>query len=174
MEEVFTKETVNRIMVGLGGQGCRIVGMVANYLDIHGGIPENEGFIFIDSNDADLSGICRNIGTKNAIIHKKSLPMPAQNIFTTSNPWFPEKFISLVGGIGAGQRRVFGKALYNIHRDGIEAIIIKTANDLRARTQDDGFVIILVGSLSEAQVQACLRIYQLIYGIGLRQLLRIL
>ncbi len=146
MEEVFSEETVNRIMIGLGGQGCRIVDMVANYLDSHGGIPKNEGFIFIDSNDADLSGWCRSIKTMQPIIYKKSLPMPSASIFTARNPWFPEKYMALVGGIGAGQRRVFGKALYTIHRDAIGEIINKTAQDLVAKTNERGFVVVLVSS----------------------------
>ncbi len=147
MEEIFSGETVNRIIIGLGGQGCRIVDMIANYLDSRGGIPMNEAFIFIDSNDADLSGWCRNIKTVQPIIYKRSLPMPSGNIFTTRNPWFPEKYIALVGGIGAGQRRVFGKALYTLHRDGIGETINKTAQDLVAKTNERGFVVILVSSL---------------------------
>lgn len=146
MEETFSGETVNRIIIGLGGQGCRIVDMVANYLDSHGGIPRNEAFIFIDSNDSDLSGLCRNIKTVQSIIYKKALPMPSGNIFTARNPWFPEKYIALVGGIGAGQRRVFGKALYTLHRDGIGEIINKTAQDLVGKTNERGFVVILVSS----------------------------
>jgi len=134
-------------MIGLGGQGCRIVDMVVNYLDSHGGIPKNEGFIFIDSNDSDLSGLCRNIKTPQSVIYKKPLPMPAGNIFTAKNPWFPEKYMALVGGIGAGQRRVFGKALYSIHRDGIGEIINKAAQDLASKTNQKGFVVIVVGAL---------------------------
>lgn len=147
MDTVFSEETVNRIMIGVGGQGCRIVDMVVNYLDSRGGIPKNEAFIFIDSNESDLSGICRNIKTSQAIIYKKSLPMPSGAIFTARNPWFPEKYMALVGGIGAGQRRVFGKALYSIHRDGIGEIINKAAQDLAAKTNEKGFVVIIVGSL---------------------------
>ncbi|NJD54053.1 MAG: hypothetical protein FIB07_14440 [Candidatus Methanoperedens sp.] len=147
MDTVFSEETVNRIMIGLGGQGCRIVDMMANYLDTHGGIPKNEAFIFIDSNDSDLSGLCRNIKTLQSTIYKKSLPMPSGNIFTAKNPWFPEKYMALVGGIGAGQRRVFGKALYSIHRDGIGEIINKAAQDLVSKTDKNGFVVIIVSSL---------------------------
>lgn len=147
MEEIFAGETVNRIIIGLGGRGCRIVDMVANYLDSHGGIPRNEAFIFIDSNDSDLAGLCRDIKTVKPIIYKKSLPMPSGTIFSAQNPWFPEKYIALVGGIGAGQRRAFGKALYNIHRDGIGEIINKTAQSLVGQTNERGFVIILVTSL---------------------------
>lgn len=147
MDEVFSEETVNRIIIGLGGQGSRIVNMVANYLDSHGGIPKNEAFIFIDSNDADLSGWCRNIQTSQPTIYKKPLPMPSGSIFSSRNPWFPEKYIALVGGIGAGQRRVFGKALYTIHRDGIRETINKTLQDLVAKTNKRDFVVILVSSL---------------------------
>ena len=147
MDEIFSEETVNRIIIGLGGQGSRIVNMVANYLDSHGGIPKNEAFIFIDSNDADLSGWCRNIQTPQPTIYKKPLPMPSGSIFSARNPWFPEKYIALVGGIGAGQRRVFGKALYTIHRDGIRETINKTLQDLVAKTNERDFVVILVSSL---------------------------
>ncbi len=146
METVFAEETVNRIMIGLGGQGCRTVEMVVNYLDSHGGIPKNEGFIFIDSNDSDLSGLCRNIKTLQPTIYKKSLPMPARNIFMAKNPWFPEQYMSLVGGIGAGQRRVFGKALYSIHRDGIGETINQAAQSLAAKTNEKGFVVIMISS----------------------------
>ncbi len=147
MEDVFAGETVNRIIIGLGGRGCRIVDMVANYLDSHGGIPRNEAFIFIDSNDADLAGWCRNIKTVQPIIYKKSLPMPSGSIFTAQNPWLPEKYKAIVGGIGAGQRRAFGKALYNIHRDGIGEVINKTAQGLVGKTNERGFVIVLVSTL---------------------------
>lgn len=147
MKDLFSEETVNRIIIGLGGQGCRIVDMVAHYLDSHGGIPKNEAFILIDSNDADLSGFFHDIKTVQPIIQKKSLPMPSGTIFTARNPWFPEKYIALVGGIGAGQRRAFGKALYNIHRDGIGEVINKVTQDLVAITNERGFVVILVSAL---------------------------
>jgi archaellum component FlaC len=147
MKDVFSEETVNRILIGLGGQGCRIVDMVAHYLDSHGGIPKNEAFILIDSNDADISGFFHDIKSPQAIIQKKSLPMPSGTIFTARNPWFPDKYIALVGGVGAGQRRAFGKALYIIHRDGIGEVINKVTQDLVSKTNERGFVVILVSAL---------------------------
>lgn len=147
MKAVFLDKTVNRIIIGLGGQGCRIVDGIANYLDSHGEIPENEAFILIDSNDADLSGWCRDIKTVQPTIFKKNLPLLSRSIFTAANPWFPEKYLAIVGGIGVGQRRAFGKALYNIHREGIGELINKVAQDLIAKTNERSFIVIIVSSL---------------------------
>lgn len=148
MVEVFTGENVNRIIIGLGGQGCRIVDNIATHLDSQRGIPNNEAFIFIDSHEGDLSDWCVNIKTVNPTIYKRTLSMLTEDSFLSKNPWFPRKYIALVGKTGAGRRRVFGKALYVMNRDAIKDTIIKTANTLKANTNDNSFVVILVGSLS--------------------------
>lgn len=144
---VFSEVTVNRIIIGLGGTGCKIVDSIASYLDSHGGIPENEAFIFIDSHETDLAGLWQNVKTTQPIMYKSALTLPPKNILMQMNPWLPEWIYGVWMQGGVGQRRALGKALYAVHKEGIGGIINQAALELVSKTQKREFVIILVCAL---------------------------
>lgn len=147
MEEIFKEGNINRMIIGVGGEGCRIVEMVANYLHSHGGLPPSQAFIFIDSNAEDVRSRCKEIKTKDDRIYHIILAGADRNIFIGKNPWLPEIYAATIGGIGAGTRRAFGKALYNIQSGTIQTIIYEAASKLRTSTNEEGFIINIVGAL---------------------------
>ncbi len=144
-------QTVNRIIIGLGGQGCKIVNSVAEYLDSHGGIPETEAFIFIDSHNPDLECLWKNINNINAN-HSKIYLSPINNktIFGNKIPYFPDEVIDdMIAAGGVGTRRAMGKALYEIHKNTSVLNKINTvAQSLKQHNpQAKDFLLIIVCAL---------------------------
>ncbi|ODS40984.1 MAG: hypothetical protein A7315_02240 [Candidatus Altiarchaeales archaeon WOR_SM1_79] len=139
MEEF--KGMVNKIVVGLGGVGGMIVNEMVEELEMSEGVPRNEEFIVIDSNQGSLDE-CDRIKAENKML----LERPAVEMFREVAPFLPLEFVGGTGE-GAGQHRLYGKALYCVDKSAIKTHITGVINDIRSRNKSDEFVFVFVGAL---------------------------
>lgn len=136
-----SEDMLNRIIIGIGGQGSKIVDNIARKLQKSGNIPNNEEFMIIDTDDATANK-CESIKPK----YKKILSRPELILMKDTNKWLPDAYAQATGA-GCGQHRVYGRAMYNVHKESILTTIGAAASDLRNRTGSDDYVIILCNAL---------------------------
>jgi hypothetical protein len=135
----------SRIIIGIGGQGGRYVNSTINKLKAYSktpesAVPSNVEFMVIDS-DEDALARCDEVKMKYRI--KLSHNVPAIREF---NPWIPERYIPK-GEQGAGNIRMFGRALYNTYKNLILTAIVDAAREIQLRAQTTGTMIILISAL---------------------------
>jgi len=133
------EDTVNRIVIGIGGQGSFIVNNILRMLKSKTGkVPKNEEFLIIDTDQASASA-CTEVEERKKII----LNRPDTILMKNANRWLPDPYLSAAGA-GCGQHRIYGRAMYNVHRERIFSAIGSAASELRNRTGGKDFFIIMV------------------------------
>ncbi|MCW3138553.1 MAG: hypothetical protein OCU20_02205 [Methanophagales archaeon] len=133
------EDTVNRIVIGIGGQGSFIVNNILRMLKRSTGkVPKNEEFLIIDTDQASANA-CTEIEERRKII----LSRPDTILMKNVNQWLPDPYLSAAGA-GCGQHRIYGRAMYNVHRERIFSAIGAAASELRNRTGGKDFFIIMV------------------------------
>ncbi len=133
------EDTVNRIVIGIGGQGGIIVNNILRMLKAKTGkIPKNEEFLIIDTDQASASA-CSEVEERKKII----LNRPDTILMKNANRWLPDPYLSAAGA-GCGQHRIYGRAMYNVHRERIFSAIGSAASELRNRTGGKDFFILMV------------------------------
>jgi hypothetical protein len=133
------EDTVNRIVIGIGGQGSTIVNNILRTLKYKAGkVPKNEEFLIIDTDQASASA-CTEVEERKKII----LNRPDTILMKNANRWLPDPYLSAAGA-GCGQHRIYGRAMYNVHRERIFSAIGTAASELRNRTGGKDFFIIMV------------------------------
>ena len=133
------EDTVNRIVIGIGGQGSFIVNNILRMLKSKTGkLPKNEEFLIIDTDQASASA-CTEVEERKKII----LNRPDTILMKNANRWLPDPYLSAAGA-GCGQHRIYGRAMYNVHRERIFSAIGSTASELRNRTGGRDFFIVMV------------------------------
>lgn len=133
------EDTVNRIVIGIGGQGSFIVNNILRMLKSKTGkVPKNEEFLIIDTDQASASA-CTEVEERKKII----LSRPDTILMKNANRWLPDPYLSAAGA-GCGQHRIYGRAMYNVHRERIFSAIGAAASELRNRTGGRDFFIIMV------------------------------
>jgi hypothetical protein len=133
-------DDINRIIIGLGGQGSRIVNAVRNEVLAHGPIPAGIEFLAIDSDRLSLEQL-DSVPSERRIY----LPAPDDAITEAVVPWLPREFRPKAGG-GCGMQRLTGKAMYLVHRTRILEAIRESARALRQRTQSTNVMVVLVNA----------------------------
>ncbi len=132
-------DTVNRIVIGIGGQGSVIVNNILRMLKVKTGkMPKNEEFLIIDTDQASANA-CNEVEERKKII----LNRPDTILMKNSNRWLPDPYLSAAGA-GCGQHRIYGRAMYNVHRERIFSAIGSAASELRNRTGGKDFFIVMV------------------------------
>jgi hypothetical protein len=133
------EDTVNRIVIGIGGQGSAIVNNILRMLKSQTGkLPKNEEFLIIDTDQASASA-CTEVEERKKII----LSRPDTILMKNANRWLPDPYLSAAGA-GCGQHRIYGRAMYNVHRERIFSAIGTAASELRNRTGGKDFFIVMV------------------------------
>ncbi len=133
------EDTVNRIVIGIGGQGSAIVNNILRMLTSKAGkVPKNEEFLIIDTDQASASA-CTEVEERKKII----LSRPDTILMKNANRWLPDPYLSAAGA-GCGQHRIYGRAMYNVHRERIFSAIGTAASELRNRTGGKDFFIVMV------------------------------
>ncbi len=133
------EDTVNRIVIGIGGQGGIIVNNILRMLKAKTGkMPKNEEFLIIDTDQASASA-CREVEERKKII----LSRPDTILMKNANRWLPDPYLSAAGA-GCGQHRIYGRAMYNVHRERIFSAIGSAASELKNRTGGKDFFILMV------------------------------
>jgi len=133
------EDTVNRIVIGIGGQGSIVVNNLLRMLKSKTGkLPKNEEFLIIDTDQASASA-CTEVEERKKII----LNRPDTILMKNANRWLPDPYLSAAGA-GCGQHRIYGRAMYNVHRERIFSAIGTAASELRNRTGGKDFFIIMV------------------------------
>ncbi len=135
----------SRIIIGIGGQGSRYVNSTIKKLKRYSkkpesAVPPNVEFMVIDSDEESLAR-CDEIKMEYKI--KLSHNVPAIREF---NPWIPQKYIPK-GEQGAGNIRMFGRALYNTYKNLILTAIVDAARKIHLRAQTSGTMVILISAL---------------------------
>ncbi|HEX2021427.1 MAG TPA: tubulin-like doman-containing protein, partial [Candidatus Thermoplasmatota archaeon] len=133
-------DDINRIIIGLGGQGSRVVNEVRKAVLRHGPLPAGLEFIAIDSDRIALSNL--DSVPEGQRIH---LAAPDDNITETIVPWLPHEFRPKAGG-GCGMQRLTGKAMYLVHRHRVMETVREVARKLRQRTQVSDFMVVVVNA----------------------------
>jgi len=132
-------DTVNRIVIGIGGQGSIVVNDILRMLKSKTGkLPKNEEFLIIDTDQASASA-CTEVEERKKII----LNRPDTILMKNANRWLPDPYLSAAGA-GCGQHRIYGRAMYNVHRERIFSAIGTAASELRNRTGGKDFFIVMV------------------------------
>lgn len=134
------RDDINRIIIGLGGQGSRVVNEVRKAILEQGAIPPGLEFIAIDSDRVALSNL-----DSVPEDHRVHLAAPDDNITETVVPWLPHEFRPKAGG-GCGMQRLTGKAMYLVHRPRILEAVRDVARKLRQRTQVSDFMVVIVNA----------------------------
>ena len=133
------EDTVNRIAIGIGGQGSSIVNNILRTLKHKTGkAPKNEEFLIIDTDPASANA-CSEIEERKKII----LNRPDKILMKNTNRWLPDPYLTAAGA-GCGQHRIYGRAMYNVHRERIFSAIGAAAAELRNRTGGRDFLILMV------------------------------
>jgi len=133
------EDTVNRIVIGIGGQGSIIVNNILRMLKFKTGkVPKNEEFLIIDTDQASANA-CSEVEERKKII----LSRPDTILMKNANRWLPDPYLSAAGA-GCGQHRIYGRAMYNVHRERIFSAIGSAASELRNRTGGKDFFILMV------------------------------
>lgn len=133
------EDTVNRIVIGIGGQGSTVVNNILRLLKFKAGkVPKNEEFLIIDTDQASASA-CTEVEERKKII----LNRPDTILMKNANRWLPDPYLSAAGA-GCGQHRIYGRAMYNVHRERIFSAIGTAASELRNRTGGKDFFVIMV------------------------------
>nr|QNO52985.1 chromosome partition protein Smc [Methanosarcinales archaeon ANME-1 ERB6] len=133
------EDTVNRIVIGIGGQGGIIVNNILRMLKFKAGkAPKNEEFLIIDTDQASANA-CTEVEERKKII----LSRPDTILMKNTNRWLPDPYLSAAGA-GCGQHRIYGRAMYNVHRERIFSAIGSAASELRNRTGGKDFFILMV------------------------------
>ncbi|MEA2033496.1 MAG: tubulin-like doman-containing protein [Euryarchaeota archaeon] len=133
------EDTVNRIVIGIGGQGGIIVNNILRMLKFKAGkAPKNEEFLIIDTDQASANA-CSEVEERKKII----LSRPDTILMKNTNRWLPDPYLSAAGA-GCGQHRIYGRAMYNVHRERIFSAIGSAASELRNRTGGKDFFILMV------------------------------
>ncbi len=140
---------INRIIIGLGGTGSRIVDQVYGALKKLGELKsrslESTRFIVIDSDKQSLDNLL-NIKQGSPHALKIYLTAPSSTLLKNVNPWMTDELMPAAGQ-GAGNRRAYGKALYWFHR----AQVMQTIGNLLEKTvnitRTNKFLIIFVVGL---------------------------
>ena len=136
------EDTVNRIVIGIGGQGGIIVNNILRMLKAKTGkMPKNEEFLIIDTDQASANA-CSEVEERKKII----LSRPDTILMKNANRWLPDPYLSAAGA-GCGQHRIYGRAMYNVHRERIFSAIGSAASELRNRTGGKDFFILMVCAL---------------------------
>jgi len=135
----------SRLIIGIGGQGSRYVNSTIRKLKLYSkdpesAIPSNVEFMAIDSDEEALVR-CDEIKMKYKI--KLTHNVPAIREFNT---WLPIKYIPK-GEQGAGNMRIFGRALYNTYKNLILNAIVDAAREIQLRAQTSGILVILISAL---------------------------
>ncbi len=134
-----SEDTVNRMVIGIGGQGSFIVNNILRMLKRKTGkIPKNEEFLIIDTDQASANA-CTEVEERWKIV----LSRPDTILMKNANRWLPDPYLSAAGA-GCGQHRIYGRAMYNVHRERIFNAIGAAASELRNRTGGKDFFIIMV------------------------------
>ena len=133
------EDTVNRVAIGIGGQGSSIVNNILRTLKHKTGkAPKNEEFLIIDTDPASANA-CSEIEERKKII----LNRPDKILMKNTNRWLPDPYLTAAGA-GCGQHRIYGRAMYNVHRERIFSAIGAAAAELRNRTGGRDFLILMV------------------------------
>lgn len=133
------EDTVNRIVIGIGGQGGIIVNNILRMLKAKTGkMPKNEEFLIIDTDQASANA-CSEVEERKKII----LSRPDTILMKNANRWLPDPYLSAAGA-GCGQHRIYGRAMYNVHRERIFSAIGSAASELKNRTGGKDFFILMV------------------------------
>ncbi|MBN1761899.1 MAG: hypothetical protein JW878_02300 [Methanomicrobia archaeon] len=133
------EDTVNRIVIGIGGQGSTVVNNILRMLKSKTGkLPKNEEFLIIDTDQASASA-CTEVEERKKIV----LNRPDTILMKNANRWLPDPYLSAAGA-GCGQHRIYGRAMYNVHRERIFSAIGTAASELRNRTGGKDFFIVMV------------------------------
>ncbi|MFZ2070120.1 MAG: tubulin-like doman-containing protein [Halobacteriota archaeon] len=136
------EDTVNRIVIGIGGQGGSIVNNLLRMLKTKTGkVPKNEEFLIIDTDQASANA-CTEVEERRKII----LSRPDTILMKNANRWLPDPYLAAAGA-GCGQHRIYGRAMYNVHRERIFSAIGTAASELRNRTGGKDFFILMVCAL---------------------------
>ena len=136
------EDTVNRIIIGIGGQGSSIVNDILRMLKVKAGkAPKNEEFLIIDTDQASANA-CTEVEERKKII----LSRPDKILMKDANRWLPDPYLTAAGA-GCGQHRIYGRAMYNVHRERIFSAIGAAASELRNRTGGKDFLILMVCAL---------------------------
>lgn len=135
----------SRLIIGIGGQGSKYVNSTIKKLKLfskrpESAIPPNVEFMIIDSDEESLAR-CDEIKMKYKL--KLTHNVTAIREFNT---WLHQKYIPK-GEQGAGNMRIFGRALYNTYRNLILNAIVDAANEIQLRAQTNGILVILISAL---------------------------
>ena len=130
----------NFVVIGCGTRGCVLADTVVEVLK-EGKLPKNVEFVFLDSDDSNGGplGKCKNIHENQ--VHWKHL---GRNPAIDGIDWLPEE-VKRTPGAGAGRIRMFGKALYYIHKDELISDInqyMLTLDDRNPGVKDRVFIIL--------------------------------
>lgn len=140
MSQANPADDINRIIIGLGGQGSRVVNEVRKAVLEKGPLPPGLEFIAVDSDRVALSSL-----DSVPEAHRIHLAAPDDNITETVVPWLPHEFRPKAGG-GCGMQRLTGKAMYLVHRHRIMETVREVARKLRQRTQVSNFMVVVVNA----------------------------
>lgn len=135
-----SRDDINRVIIGLGGQGSRLVNEVRKAILKAGAEPEGVEFMAIDSDRISLGNLDA-VPKENQVY----LAAPEEKITETMVPWLPREFRPKAGG-GCGMQRLTGKAMYLVHRQRIFEAINAVLRRLRQRTQLSNFMFVIVGA----------------------------
>lgn len=135
------QDGINRIIIGLGGQGGRIINEVREHLMETGGIPDSVEFIAIDSDRTALEGLDQIPSEQKVHFHS-----PDDKITETVVPWLPREYRPKAGG-GCGMQRITGKAIYHVHRERVFETVNATIRRLKRATQMDNYMFMIIGAL---------------------------
>lgn len=133
-------DDINRIIIGLGGQGSRVVNEVRKEVLKQGALPAGLDFIAIDSDRISLANL-DSVPDE----HRVHLAAPDDAITDTIVPWLPHEFRPKAGG-GCGMQRLTGKGMYLVHKHRILETVREVARKLRERTQMSNFMVVLVNA----------------------------
>ncbi len=140
---------INRIIIGVGGTGSRIVDQVYGVLKKLGELKErglrSTKFIVIDSDKQSLNNL-KYIKQRDEHSVKIYLNIPSPSVLKNVNPWLTDELLPAAGQ-GAGNRRAYGKALYWFHRGTVIHAIAGLMEKMVSMTRSNNFLIILIGAL---------------------------
>jgi hypothetical protein len=140
-------EQAGRLIIGLGGTGGQYVNAVAESLtkfSVEGapGISKSQIFIAIDSNPVALQKL-GYINVENRI----HIPPPqVGELLKRINPWLPKDLAEIAFGEGSGNKRAFGKALYNTYKGSIFSQLNKKLDDMANFIGSSNFLVVLISS----------------------------
>lgn len=142
--EPTKREWRNRAIIGLGGQGCKIVDAIVTEMkkEMNGKpLPENIRFAAIDTHRKDIE---ENITNKEVV--KIKIDVSDRDAISNKNRWLPSRFLPS-GGEGAGMYRCFGKAAYVTKKPQIERELDGVFDDLFNTTHSSDFFVIIATAL---------------------------